>query len=117
MWRIFEAKPRTRLGRLSHARTHDDILDLVGHDDDVGDDGDNYDYDINGADSYMLAQQLLMISLTWLIVDIVIGRGYFNCDPKYQVDAYSLEENEFYVDRDPGDLFSFNSTSMVIDIR
>jgi len=46
MWRIFEAKPRTRLGRLSHARTHDDILDLV--------------------------------------------------------DAYSLEENEFYVDRDPG---------------
>lgn len=46
MWRIFEAKPRTRLGRLSHARSHDDILDLV--------------------------------------------------------DAYSLEENEFYVDRDPG---------------
>jgi hypothetical protein len=29
MWRIFEAKPRTRLGRLSHANTHDDILDLV----------------------------------------------------------------------------------------
>ena len=35
MWRIFEAKPRTRLGRLSHARTHDDILDLVGDDDDI----------------------------------------------------------------------------------
>ena len=34
MWRIFEAKPRTRLGRLSHARTHDDILDLVGDDGD-----------------------------------------------------------------------------------
>ena len=43
MWRIFEAKPRTRLGRLSHARTHDDILDLVGHDDDVGDDDDGGD--------------------------------------------------------------------------
>ena len=37
MWRIFEAKPRTRLGRLSHARTHDDILDLVGDDDDDDD--------------------------------------------------------------------------------
>ena len=41
MWRIFEAKPRTRLGRLSHARTHDDILDLVGHD--GHDDGDGED--------------------------------------------------------------------------
>ena len=57
-----------------------------------------------------------MISWTWLIVDTLIRHGYFSCDPKYQVDAYSLEENEFYVDRDPGDLFSFNSTYMVIDI-
>ena len=40
MWRIFEAKPRTRLGRLSHARTHDDILDLVGDDGDDDDDDD-----------------------------------------------------------------------------
>ena len=45
MWRIFEAKPRTRLGRLSHARTHDDILDLVGHHghDDGDGDGDGED--------------------------------------------------------------------------
>ena len=54
MWRIFEAKPRTRLGRLSHARTHDDILDLVGDDGDdedhlVGDYGD-YDDDCRPAD-------------------------------------------------------------------
>ena len=54
MWRIFEAKPRTRLGRLSHARTHDDILDLVGfdgHDDGDGEDGghDNRDCGLSTA--------------------------------------------------------------------
>ena len=55
MWRIFEAKPRTRLGRLSHARTHDDILDLVGDDGDdedhlVGDYGDFDDDDDGDGD-------------------------------------------------------------------
>ena len=51
MWRIFEAKPRTRLGRLSHARTHDDILDLVGDD---GDDEDHLvgDYGVRDYGDY-----------------------------------------------------------------
>ena len=29
MWKIFEPKSRTRLGRLAHARTHEGIMDLV----------------------------------------------------------------------------------------
>ena len=37
MWRIFEAKPRTRLGRLSHARTHDDDNERGIEDDDDAD--------------------------------------------------------------------------------
>ena len=45
MWKLFAPKSRTRLGRLCHARSHADIMDLV--------------------------------------------------------DAYSLEENEYYFDRDP----------------
>ena len=80
MWRIFAAKPRTRLGRLSHARTHDDILDLVGHkyyDDDRENHPDfDDDCDDNDADSYTLL--CMMTSLIWLVISVSIDHS-FSC--------------------------------------